>query len=516
MYSVKGGWVGQTFALAKNNESDGRKSRIRRSKEERKAMVESFIKKYQKSNNGNFPSLNLTHKEVGGSFYTVREIVRDIIQENRVLGPAKFNLKEPTSSQFFEQNPLGSIVKDPHSYLTASSIENHSELDNLQDTGDKMLSVSDGYYTGVEHQAVDKGHAINVSQVDVINKVSIETTVVSDGYYTGAEHPVVNNGHVISGSQVDVANNESVEAAVVSDGYYNGAEHQIVDEGHVVNGSQADMINKESSDSTVPEMQVIEPMIPKQNVEQELATSTTPMPKVTLLTEEFVVETFPLRPDARTADGMEQGLGELRGSSFSLEKDIKMSETEQGEGRSELNGIEPTKNSNLLDEKLEDTLGNQILKNNSNTGHDDEEKNLGDTLAASAKHSTLKEPFGRESSDPQVRVPHQTSITSETINQSHIIDGAKTSIQDGFQAKNLTKTDTVGTKPSQESREKANKHRVDGQLGDSSKRISNPTLDRINLESWEGKPKNSAKHESNPLLAIFKVFVDAFMKFWSE
>lgn len=45
MHAIKGGWVGQTFALAKNNESDGRKSRIRRSKEERKEMVESFIKK---------------------------------------------------------------------------------------------------------------------------------------------------------------------------------------------------------------------------------------------------------------------------------------------------------------------------------------------------------------------------------------------------------------------------------------------------------------------------------------
>lgn len=45
MHAIKGGWVGQTFALAKSNESEGKKTRIRRSKEERKAMVESFIKK---------------------------------------------------------------------------------------------------------------------------------------------------------------------------------------------------------------------------------------------------------------------------------------------------------------------------------------------------------------------------------------------------------------------------------------------------------------------------------------
>lgn len=45
MHATKGGWVGQTFALAKLNDSGGKKTRIRRSKEERKTMVESFIKK---------------------------------------------------------------------------------------------------------------------------------------------------------------------------------------------------------------------------------------------------------------------------------------------------------------------------------------------------------------------------------------------------------------------------------------------------------------------------------------
>ena len=47
MYAVKASLVGQTFALATTNDSGGRKSRIRRSKEERKAMAESFIKRYE-------------------------------------------------------------------------------------------------------------------------------------------------------------------------------------------------------------------------------------------------------------------------------------------------------------------------------------------------------------------------------------------------------------------------------------------------------------------------------------
>lgn len=35
-------------------------------------------------------------------------------------------------------------------------------------------------------------------------------------------------------------------------------------------------------------------------------------------------------------------------------------------------------------------------------------------------------------------------------------------------------------------------------------------------ESWDGADKNSANREPNPLLAAWKAFVDAFVKFWSD
>lgn len=34
-------------------------------------------------------------------------------------------------------------------------------------------------------------------------------------------------------------------------------------------------------------------------------------------------------------------------------------------------------------------------------------------------------------------------------------------------------------------------------------------------ESWDCEAKNSAKQEPNPLVAVLKVLVDAFVKFWS-
>ncbi|KAH1036885.1 hypothetical protein AAZX31_20G177500 [Glycine max] len=488
MHSVKGGW-GQTFALAKHNESEGRKTRIRRSKQERKAMVESFIKKYQELNNGNFPSLNLTHKEVGGSFYTVREIVRDIIQENRVLGPAKFTLEELNTDQFFEQNPLGSIARDPQPFLAASLIENHCELDKLQDTNSKMISVSDVSYTEAVHQqVVDKGDVISVGHVDVTNKESIEAAVVVDGCDTGDEHPMFDKGQTMNVSQVDVTNNESVETAVFSGGCCSGTEHKIVDRGHVLNGSQVNMINEESNETVIPEMQVGDPLALNQNAEQELAVATTPMAKVTAVTEDLVVETFPLNSVSGTTD-----LGGLGDSSNSPENDIKKLKLKQCE-------------------KFEYAPGNQILEDSSNAGLDKEE-NVQDMLEESSNHSTRKELFDHhefeDRSDSQVRAYNQNIITFKTISQSQMIDGVKTSTQ----TNNLSKT----CKPSEEdgSLLKADKHRVDDQLGGNSQRRSNTTVDRINLESWDGAAKNSAKQEPNPLLAVLKVFVDAFVKFWS-
>lgn len=339
----------------------------------------------------------------------MREIVRDVIQENRVLGPAKFTLDEQSIDQFFEQNPLGSIARDPQPFLEASSNENHPELSKVNDIDEKMLSVSDGHYTEAEHQVVGKGHMINVGHVNVTDKEPIEATVVSDGY---SEHSMDDVGRTINHSQVDVTSKESVEATVVSDGYHTGTEHNIADKGHAINGSKIGIINQESDEANVPEIQVSEPMASKQSVEQELAVPAT-----------LDVETFPLRSVARTTDGIE---------GFEESRDRKMLEPEQGGEKSELNGIEPAKDSVLLDDKFEDALGNEKLKQVSNTEHD-KEKTLGDTLEENTIHSTPNEHLSHEfedSTDPQVRVSLQN--TFETTTQSQMKDGAKVSFYHSF------------------------------------------------------------------------------------
>lgn len=84
-------------------------------------MAEAFIKKYQSSNNGKFPSLNLTHKEVGGSFYTIREIVRDIIQENKVLCPGNPSSKLLNLEYYSDEEEDKDSVLDVHGNISVST-----------------------------------------------------------------------------------------------------------------------------------------------------------------------------------------------------------------------------------------------------------------------------------------------------------------------------------------------------------------------------------------------------------
>lgn len=140
MQGVTVRWVGQSFALPRCSASSSEnKIRTRRTKEERRTMAEAFIKKYQSSNNGKFPSLNLTHKEVGGSFYTVREIVRDIIQENKVLGPGNPSSKLLNLEYYSDEEERKGSFLDVHGNISVSTVVNgkdqvrHEVVSSMED-----------------------------------------------------------------------------------------------------------------------------------------------------------------------------------------------------------------------------------------------------------------------------------------------------------------------------------------------------------------------------------------------
>ncbi|XP_059628391.1 uncharacterized protein LOC132271127 [Cornus florida] len=435
MHAIKGGWVGQTFALAKPNDSGGRKSRIRRSKEERKAMVESFIKKYQESNNGNFPSLNLTHKEVGGSFYTVREIVRDVIQENRVLGPAKLIPEEQNTDNFLEQYPLGTISTEFQARLSSSN----------------------------------------------------EMHILPFHHQSASENLVVN-----------------------SSAQSRGPGHQRFDDGKVINGSSQAIEKDENNDETVfIESQDRKSLDIEGNVVEELEASKA---KITRIATDVVVETFPLEPVSKITCDLYGQSSELK----ELNETLEEKETEKVKLEAENDELERMNfladSSVLVDEKAEVNPAGPLL--GSNSGLVDEK--AVEEVSGLADEKAVEELGGLSLESSNGSLIEEIIVLDEN-------DGASAAGSKSMNApivshaKDLNSTGTSSSCGQSISKESiVIKNNPDIQHSESSKEGSNPTLDRINLESWEGTSEKSARPETNPLLAFFKSFVAAFVKFWSE
>lgn len=168
--------------------------------------------RYQKSNDGNFPSLNLTHKEVGGSFYTVREIVREIIQENRVLGPAKLSTEEQDMFLLSEQYPLGSISIEPQVHLS-SSVETDSIPNHHQIRTEELVLESSREYTGPEDHIFDNGRIINGSHTEEKNEES-NIPIYADPDFaetSGANNTVLEVVEVTAAKVTDITTDVVVE-----------------------------------------------------------------------------------------------------------------------------------------------------------------------------------------------------------------------------------------------------------------------------------------------------------------
>eukprot|EP00252_Welwitschia_mirabilis_P000812 TRINITY_DN1079_c0_g1_i1.p1 TRINITY_DN1079_c0_g1~~TRINITY_DN1079_c0_g1_i1.p1 ORF type:complete len:770 (+),score=202.46 TRINITY_DN1079_c0_g1_i1:127-2436(+) len=69
------------LACASNGGSHRNTGR-KKTKEERRTLIKSFVDKYKISNGGQFPSITLTRKNVGGSYYLVREIMRELKEQH--------------------------------------------------------------------------------------------------------------------------------------------------------------------------------------------------------------------------------------------------------------------------------------------------------------------------------------------------------------------------------------------------------------------------------------------------
>lgn len=486
MHAIKGAWAGQTFALAKSHESGGRKARIRRSKEERKAMVESFIKKYQSLNNGNFPTLNLAHKEVGGSFYTVREIVREIIQENRVLGPGKWTEDEQKAEQFLNEHPLGSISIEPEYSLSSSASENNVISHRDLGGSDKSLLAVDGLIVDDDNDKYGNERIIDGSTMNLKNgsdeeiytefEVNGNAMVLEDESGEDFRAELEVNGIAVelkdeSDKEINTESEVSRIASELKDDKgvspvlevsvepgANGVAVELQDKSNQevssemeVNGSAMDLeheTGKEVGVKLVEEARE-DPILttshvtPTVTVEAEsdikpfVSTS-----RVTQITTDVIVETFPLRPVSSSTA--------IDGSSVETKNLTETSDMLFEEKSPLVNSNPPPEASEQSTPIVSETQG----------GQSDSTPKIDEKIVSSSNGL------------PKINVAIPGNATGESN---------RTSVQHN-----------------------------------ASSRRSTATLNRINLESWEGTAKGKAASETNPLLSIFKSFITAFVKFWSE
>lgn len=305
--------------------------------------------RYQKLNNGSFPSLNLTHKEVGGSFYTVREIVRDIIQENRVLGPAKLILEGQNSGQLLEQYSVGSIALTLQYPSTTLSNESQPFMNNQQSTDEEPVLVSDMHHTRDEHMMFDDELIINGAVVD-LEKIKTDEAKHTEDIGTEAVD-----------SQQNANKRSDKEPVLTFNEIFTIPEHVIVDDQVTVDGGQVGVENKESDALTETKLHINQPT-EAEKVEEVAASRD----KATPMVADVTVETFPLRPIARTGDRLDGRLGEGRDmTSTSKEQENRDVELAKSAGSYMTDKKDSSYNSGLVDVEEVEILPNANLETKS-------------------------------------------------------------------------------------------------------------------------------------------------------
>lgn len=290
MHVSKGGCVGKTCTIAKLNDSSGGKKSKRRSKEERKGMVETFVKRHQASNNGNFPSLHLTHKEVGGSYYTVREIFRELIQENRVLGPPPGEQNMENLDSFLRNHPLGSISFDPNVHGLPPK-DNQTLLNEYEIRREKVLNSR-----RISERNLDNDDIINVKDEeefkdpryrDILVK-KVEEGLTGVGETINAETSWISGNDVVNTIDLPVTNEIAEEQIQHIESPIESCNKEPINEGLEVEPKASE------------ELKHTELLM-----EQDLEGRKDEVKKVELLhhlSEDLMVETFPLRPVSSMVD----------------------------------------------------------------------------------------------------------------------------------------------------------------------------------------------------------------------
>lgn len=252
----------------------------------------------------------------------------------------------------------------------------------------------------------------------------LNTNKIDEEYPLGTISAEPENGSPFVPSHEE-GNNEEQES--FSDGLCSKHENQMFDNGQIVNGSQVDVKTEDSAKSTYEELQTSKSF---EKVKSErLAASTA---KVTPITADVVVETFPLRPAPKTADCSSTSSA-VKNSTETLEKnEIEKVNLKPGIDSVPSDQIHCSKNSGLVDGQNGTILADVTLDKNPDLVNNIVVEKISDPLLKNSDCSTMEGgtvPDTVVGRNVQFEVSHNDVLTSE---ENQGIDRTKVSFSKFF------------------------------------------------------------------------------------
>ncbi|KAJ7975493.1 DNA binding [Quillaja saponaria] len=124
------GWSHAVSVPSETPNTQKRQKRV--SKEERKAMVESFVNKYRATNAGKFPTSSAACKHVGGSYYFVKNILQEIKYKSEMHSLDSLNETLTGHKLINEKKPLIEAAEISDNKTTVGQQAQRIVLDDVE------------------------------------------------------------------------------------------------------------------------------------------------------------------------------------------------------------------------------------------------------------------------------------------------------------------------------------------------------------------------------------------------
>ncbi|XP_022726303.1 uncharacterized protein LOC111282474, partial [Durio zibethinus] len=132
-------WRGRSYAASLSSDSPKRK---KVAKDERRALIESFVTRYRSENAGKFPNATAAKKEVGGSYYVVRKVLQELQYKSEIC----------SANSSYENLSAKVVNKEDKSYSAVEVVSTAAGVrgDTFTETMDYKQLEADKVYTSAE------------------------------------------------------------------------------------------------------------------------------------------------------------------------------------------------------------------------------------------------------------------------------------------------------------------------------------------------------------------------------